>query len=108
MKILIAAVALTAAMSSGALAQRLDSMTLANQLGDVLASEELCGLSYDHDAIERFIEERVAADDMSFTPMLRMMTDGATYTQDEMSESAKRAHCAQIRRVARSYGFTAE
>lgn len=93
------------AMANGAEAVDLESMKLANQLGDVLASEEACGLSYDQDAIAAFIEKKVAADDMGFTSTLNLMTQATTSQIEDMSASQKTAHCAQTKRVAKSYGF---
>lgn len=81
-------------------------MTLANELGSVLASEELCGLAYDQAAIAGFIEKRVRADDLAFASSLKMMTSGNEFQLRGMSPSSKTAHCTQIRRVAKSYGFT--
>jgi hypothetical protein len=45
-----------------------DSSTIdiAADLGSVIESEQACGLTYDRDAIERFITEHVKASDMSF------------------------------------------
>ena len=97
---------LLALLVPGALrAQSLESMNVANQLGTVLASEEFCGLSYDQAAIEKFIEEKVAADDMGFASNLQVMTEGQRYSLKDMSASSRTAHCAQIRRVAKSYEF---
>ncbi|WP_244560180.1 signal recognition particle [Bosea sp. TND4EK4] len=86
-------------------AQDLKSMTLANELGSVLASEELCDLSYNQSAIAAFIEKRVKADDLGFATNLRMMTAGQEFQLKGISASSKTAHCAQIRRVAKAYGF---
>lgn len=86
-------------------AQSMESMQLAESLGDVLASEEFCGLSYNQDAIRAFIDKHVRADDMQFTSTLQMMVSGNKVQNKEMSPSAKTAHCAQITRVARSYNF---
>lgn len=93
------------AMAGGAEAAGLESMKLANELGDVLASEEACGLKYDQEAIEAFIEKKVAADDMGFTSSLNLMTQAATSEIEDMNASQKTAHCAQIKRVAKSYAF---
>lgn len=82
-----------------------DSMIFANQMGDVLASEATCELSYNPDAIAAFIEKKVPADDISFTSTLNLMTMGAKHQQSTMTPSSKIAHCTQIRRVAKSYGF---
>ena len=86
-------------------AQSLDSMTLANELGTLLASEEICGLTFKQDAIQAFIEKKVRANDLSFPPTLNVMTTGAEAQIKDMSTSARTAHCAQIRRLAVSYGF---
>lgn len=80
-------------------------MTLASQLGSVLAAEEFCGLTYDQEAIAAFINAEVAEDDLGFASMLQMQTQGLAVMQEEMNASQKTAHCAQTQRVARSYGF---
>jgi hypothetical protein len=91
--------------SASAAAQDLKSMTLANELGSVLASERLCDLTYDQAAIAAFIEKRVRADDLSFATTLRAMTSGSEFQMSSMSPSAKTAHCTQTRRVAKAHGF---
>jgi DhnA family fructose-bisphosphate aldolase class Ia len=100
-----AAVLAVALTGSSAMA---DSMNIAVHLGSVIGSEEFCELSYNHEAIEAYIEKHVDADDMGFPSMLNMMTDGQQYQHKDMSKSQAAAHCAQIRRVARSYEFIAE
>lgn len=85
---------------------RADSMEVASNLASVLASEEPCGLTYDQAAIEAFIADKVPADDMNFTGMLTLMQRGNAAQIREMSASARTAHCAQIKRVVKSYGFT--
>lgn len=99
-------IALFIGATAHAHAQDLESMTLATNLGTVLASEEFCDLSFKQDAIAAYIEKEVAADDMSFPSTLQMMVTGQGYQLQSMSGSAKTAHCAQIKRVAQSYGFT--
>lgn len=98
-------VAAVFAASAGA-AQDMKAIALANELGSVLASEALCELSYDQAAISAFVEKRVKADDMSFANNLRMMTGGQEMQLKSLSASGKTAHCTQIKRVAKSYGFT--
>jgi hypothetical protein len=78
---------------------------LAEALGDVLASEDICNLHYDQDAIKKFIDAHVKADDMEFPSRLKSETSLSRYANKKMSQSEKTAHCAQISRVARSYGF---
>lgn len=105
MRILVISAVLIA-ISAPSLAQSLDSMTLANDLGSVLAAEEACGLSYDQAAISSFIEKNVPAEDMSFPSLLQTMVAGHEYSWPDMSRSAQTASCAQIGRIAKSYGFT--
>lgn len=105
---LSAVLALVLFASTPADAQSLESMDLASNLGTVLASEEFCGLSYEQDAIAAFIEQNVNASDMGFASILQLMTDGHAYSLKELSPSARTAHCTQIRRVAKSYGFISE
>ena len=88
-----------------ALAEDLQRMKLATDLGSVLASEELCGLEYDQDAISAFIDEHVSPDDMAFPSLLQLMTKGSAFQQQQLSKSAKTAHCRQIERIAKSYKF---
>lgn len=102
------AMAAALALSAGSSAQmNLDSWRVSEQLGAVLGSEAACGLSYDPAAIDRFIDESVAADDMEFTSNLGVNTRSTVRQVEDMSASTLTAHCAQIRRVARSYGFVA-
>jgi hypothetical protein len=75
------------------------------QLGNVIGSEEFCGLHYDQDAIKFFIEKHVDHDDMQFIGDLDMHVSVIESHNKEMSTSQKTAHCAQVTRVARSYGF---
>ncbi|WP_100965552.1 signal recognition particle [Bosea sp. FBZP-16] len=92
--------------ASVAAAQDMKAIALANELGSLLASEALCELSYDQAAIAAFVEKRVKPDDMSFTNNLRMMTGGQEIQLKSLTASGKTAHCTQIKRVAKSYGFT--
>lgn len=88
--------------------------TLELQLGSILASETTCNLKYNEDAVQEFITKQVEG------PMHKCMDEKyATFALDidVMTQSAKRdieampksllpAHCIQIRRVAKQYGFT--
>lgn len=99
------ALALVLSLASPLAVARENSMTLAMNLGDVLASESYCSLSYDQSAILAFIARNVEASDMGFTSTLSMMTMGKTAELSDMSASSKVAHCAQIARVAHANGF---
>ena len=92
-------------IATPAFAQDIESMTLADKLGSVIASEEFCGLTYDQAAIAAFIESNVAADDMGFPSMLSTMVQGHIYQQAAMTPSSKTAHCAQVARVAKTNHF---
>lgn len=94
----------TAALAAPAFASSSDT---ALALGNVLASEEVCGLTYDQDAIGKYIEQNVAEDDMQFASTLQLMTEGTKLQLQDMGKSQLTAHCAQIKRVAKKYGFTA-
>lgn len=83
----------------------LDRMQLATALGDLLAAESGCGLTYNQDAIKKFIDSKVPADDLQFSGYLSLSVSGSSYTLKEMSASTKVAHCRQIERGAKSYGF---
>jgi len=78
---------------------------LANQLGNLLASEDFCELIYDPGAIAKFIEDKVPADDLEFAGTLQLMTAGNKVQLSDLSNSGKVAHCLQTKRVAASYGF---
>jgi len=84
-----------------------DSTLSAMKLGNVLAAETACGLSYDQAGIAAVIEQNVKADDMGFPSALQLMTAGAEADPGDMSQSEVTAHCTQIRRLAKAYGFTA-
>ncbi|MCR5939376.1 signal recognition particle [Ochrobactrum sp. XJ1] len=105
MRLVLAGFAL---LASGVVAHAddLSTMQLASGLGSVLAAEEACGLSFDQGAIEKFITAKVPADNLNFAGTLNMMVSGAKLELDGMSPSQKTANCTQVKRVAKSYGFT--
>jgi hypothetical protein len=98
----LAATAAFFALAGVALAQDYQFVT---GLADILAAEEFCGLTYDQDAVSQLINERVAADDLGFTDLLKNMTYMAELRQDEFTRSATTAHCVQIERLAAGFGF---
>jgi hypothetical protein len=81
--------------SGGVRAQGSDSTEIADNLGNVIASEDFCGLHYNQEAIAAYISKHVRQDDMGFAGMLQLMTAGARVQLNQMSPSAKTAHCAQ-------------
>jgi len=78
---------------------------LAISLGSVLASEKPCDLVFDQRAVERFIEQRVRATDIEFPSNLMAMRSSYLRQIAGLDQTAKTAHCAQIRRLAKSFGF---
>ena len=104
-RVLIAAAVIAFSTASAVAMDDLKRMQVASSLGDLLASEQPCGLSFDKAAIDRFIDQNVPPDDMQFTSMLTTMTGGHEYEIGQMSPSALRAHCRQIERVARHFKF---
>lgn len=86
-------------------APKRNSNQVALELGTVLAAEDFCGLTYDHEMIASYIEKNVAADDMGFASILQLMTAGKQSEHKDMTATAKAAHCSQMRRVAKTNGF---
>lgn len=78
---------------------------LATDLGQVLGSEEACSLSFDQAAIEAYIEANVPADAMDFTVTMNAEANVLRRRIRDWPESQVAAHCAQVRRVAKAYGF---
>jgi hypothetical protein len=101
----IAAIMFCLSQISAEAAAGSDSTQIALELGSVLASEAECGLSYNQQAIEAFIERKVDASDMGFASTLQAMTSGSKFQIEGMTPSQRTAHCVQIRRVAKKYGF---
>lgn len=74
-------------------------------LGDVLASEQDCNLTYNAQAIESYIKANVPASDIGFAGRLNTATVGAKAAIKEQSASEKAARCAHISNVAAHYKF---
>ncbi|MFN4058183.1 MAG: hypothetical protein ACK4HW_08380 [Roseinatronobacter sp.] len=91
--------------ASQAAAQGFESMQKASNLGTVIASEQQCGLSFDQDAIEAWIDENTDPSDMSFAGNLQMMIQGSQYNTGSLSGSALTAHCRAVERTSRHFGF---
>jgi len=87
------------------LSQSMESMQKAQELGSLLASEEMCGFVYDQDSISSWIDQNTDASDMGFASTLAMMTDGAKFQFSSMNDSSKTAHCRSIERTAKHFGF---
>jgi hypothetical protein len=82
-----------------------DSSAVQLQLSTLLAAENECGMIYDQDAIQQFIDKKVSADDLDFASSLAMMSRGQQAQVEQMSDSGKFAFCAQQRRVAKKLNF---
>jgi hypothetical protein len=85
---------------------KFDELELASDLGYVLASEEACRLNYDKEAIKKFVQDRVPADDLSFAALLSLNAYDGRDEVKEMNPSTLVALCVQVARVAKRYGFT--
>jgi len=102
-----AAITLLAVMLGGtaAHATSLDGMTVAVELGTVLAAERPCHLSYNTDAVQRYIADHVRESDMSFGSLLQTMVEGKTFEMRSMTPATLTAFCTQTQRVAKVNGF---
>lgn len=83
----------------------LDAMIVSGNLAMVIASESLCGLSYNQDAIAAWIVAEVPPERMDFANQLNTSIMGAKFSLRDMTGSQKTAHCATIVQTARHYGF---
>jgi hypothetical protein len=105
--ITLTALALAIATSARAVTEyELKRIEVARELGNLLASEKACGLTYNHDAIESFIRERIPPTDLDFPGMLQDETRFVLLIElRDMSESSLIAHCYQIRQLAKQYNL---
>ena len=87
-------------------AAAMDSEKAADSLGNILASEEACELHYDQAAIAAWVEANVAATDMDFPDTLGRVVRVSKYEITKQSSSERTAHCVQVRRLAKTFGFT--
>lgn len=101
---ILALIALCAA-ALPACAQDLASMQRAQELGMIIASEDICDLALDQTGIEAWIAANVPEGDMSFASNLSLMTQGAAFQLQGMSAAAKTAHCTAVRRTASAAGL---
>ncbi|MEP2980453.1 MAG: signal recognition particle [Lentilitoribacter sp.] len=81
------------------------SIQLAQNLGNLIASEQYCDLSYSQEAIADFVEMNVSAEDMEFPSRLEGFITLSNFTLESKSLTAKMAHCTQITRLAKSHRF---
>ena len=72
----------------------------------VLASETVCGLTFDQEAVAAYVASNVAADDLEFPGQLRNAVQFNQNTAGTMTASQTTALCAQISSLAETYGFT--
>lgn len=82
-----------------------DIMMLADSLGTMIAAEDPCGLAYDQTAIGNFIDENIPGESMDFASQLQATISIESYSMDDMSASAKTAHCRAVENSARHHGF---
>jgi hypothetical protein len=104
MRFLIA-LAVMALLCSQSVAASLESDKAASSLGNVLANEEACQLVYNQAAIATWIEQNVAETDMEFPEALARNVRVFKRELADQSPSERTAHCVQVRRVAKTFGF---
>ena len=80
-------------------------VVVAGDLASLLASEALCDLTYDLDAIDRFIDDHVPPGAMGFAGYLDLATRAGRMQYAEMEGASLRAHCRAIEATARHLGF---
>lgn len=78
---------------------------IALTLGELLGSEQACGLSFDQAAIEAYIDRNAPADDLAFASTMNVAASVMPDEIEGMTRSQRTAHCAQMRRLAKAYGF---
>lgn len=103
-RLALAALAL-ACLAAPSAAASTDSFMLANELGTLLAAEEICELAFDQAAIADFIDAKVEADDLGFGAMLRTQVQGSGIMLKDQTASERTAFCTQQRRAAKALGF---
>jgi hypothetical protein len=101
---LILTAALVATLATPAMAHEISTIDLAIIVG----SQKPCGLKYDQEAIKRFINEHVKADDIDFATSFSTDVQGSEYNLQNLPKDTLALHCLQMRRVAASYGFLAQ
>jgi hypothetical protein len=84
-----------------------DRRKVAMELGSLLSSQGACSLSFNKNAVTKYIEDRVPASDMGFGASLMLHTNESQvqYQYDRMSTPSRSTHCNAIVRTARHYGF---
>lgn len=82
-----------------------DSGDVARRLGYMLGSEAVCGFHFRRVAVEEFIAENVAADDMDFIVVFDLVVADVEDDSRSLGASELVARCAQVRRVAETLGF---
>ncbi len=91
-------------LSSSASAE--STIRIALTLGDLAGSEQLCGFAIDSEALEIYIANTIPGDDLDFASTMR---DAAKLMPDkfaDMSRTMQVAHCTQMKRIAKSLGFS--
>jgi hypothetical protein len=96
---------IVALFTNAAVAQDRETIEFAQQLGIVLGSEGFCGLTYDQQAITKYIGEHIKPDNLEFAGWLDVYTSAARTDGRRMSASEKTARCFQVARTAKFLGF---
>lgn len=82
-----------------------DRQDFIDGLGDVLAGERFCNLTYDKDMVGKLVATQVEASDMAFPRSLKSAVWVYTLQQKDMGPALAVAYCTQIKRLAAQLGF---
>lgn len=93
--------------TTGAQAQFNSAYELAAGLGMIIASEQLCDLTYNQEAIQTWIANNTDASSMTFPSLLSMGIEAEKFRLEDsiMTQSEKTTHCTTVTRAARHFGF---
>ncbi len=82
-----------------------DTRNIAEKLGMVIAAEQFCGLQYNSDVLNVWIDDRVHYSDKAFFNLLDAAISSKEQQQVAMSQSARMNHCNAVFNVVSYYGF---
>jgi hypothetical protein len=81
-----------------------DSSATQNQISAVLVAEEVCGLTYDKQAVSSLTHESSNADDQTSESVRGLLTVGVRAQYEKLSEIEKRSFCLRQTKLAERLG----
>jgi hypothetical protein len=82
-----------------------NSQQAAETLGSIIAAEHFCGLRYDEDVLNNWVDDRVHYSDSGFYTVLHQVVDYHEQQQNQMPSATRSSHCRTILEMANYYGF---